>query len=246
MLYNGRSHLQEEVETLYESEDGAATSILKEDAKAIDEFFRGDGTFGQVEWPNMLTNFDDVSCTSHAAMCCWSKDRQANDNNGNCAKPYDINCVDKDPADNTDLCYMDLDKGNKSNEFESAGGFAVFPGDNSNGEGPIHCHGFAWADDEYDPTSRYRANNLFYVSMYDHMYVRGYVKQVPGAPMCACLEQMPVVSRSDCTQVDLVEEFKLVYDGSGFNVEVTKSEINFTACKGRNNRNNDLWAYAAR
>ena len=48
----------------------------------------------------------------------------------------------------------------------------------------------------------YRGNNLFYVSLYDHMYVRGYVKNIPSAPMCACAEQMPTVSRADCTQID--------------------------------------------
>ena len=42
----------------------------------------------------------------------------------------------------------------------------------------------AWSNDANDPTARYRGNNIFYVSMYDHMYVRGYVGNVPGAPMC--------------------------------------------------------------
>eukprot|EP01082_Thalassiosira_pseudonana_P009003 g8069.t1 g8069 contig27:117931-121073(+) len=245
MFYNGRSHWQEEVETLYESVDGTATSILKQDAKAVDDFYRADGTHGRVEWPNMLTNFDDATCTMNAAMCCWPKDRQANDNNGNCAKPYDLNCVDKDPADNTDLCYVDMEDGSASNEF-GGDGFAVFPGDNNGGEGAIHCHGFAWANDEYDSISRYKANNLFYVSMYDHMYQRGYVENIPGAPMCGCLDQMPIVSRSDCTQVDLEEEFKLVFDGTDFAATLIKSEIDFNACRGINNRNNDLWAYSAR
>jgi hypothetical protein len=188
----------------------------------------------------MLTNFDDATCTMNAAMCCWPKDRQANDNNGNCAKPYDLNCVDKDPADNTDLCYVDMEDGSASNEF-GGDGFAVFPGDNNGGEGAIHCHGFAWANDEYDSISRYKANNLFYVSMYDHMYQRGYVENIPGAPMCGCLDQMPIVSRSDCTQVDLEEEFKLVFDGTDFAATLIKSEIDFNACRGINNRNNDLW-----
>ncbi|KAL7464556.1 hypothetical protein ACHAXS_004891, partial [Conticribra weissflogii] len=245
-FYNGRSHFQEEVETNYEAADGSPTSILKEDAKYVKEMYDGDGTYGVIEWPDMLTNFEQSTCSMKAAMCCWPKDRQANDNNGNCAKPYDVNCVDKDPADNTDLCYMNMKNGNKSNDFAKDDGFMVFPGDNNEGEGAIHCHGFAWSDDDYDPISRYKGNNLFYVSMYDHMYVRGYVKEIPGAPMCACLDQMPVVSRSDCTQVDLTEEFKMVFDGDKFEVAVTKSEISFNACQGINNRNNDLWAYAAR
>jgi hypothetical protein len=45
--------------------------------------------------------------------------------------------------------------------------------------------GFAWAEDTNDPSFVYRGNNLFFVSLYDHMYVRGYVENIPSAPMCA-------------------------------------------------------------
>ena len=51
-------------------------------------------------------------------------------------------------------------------------------------QGQIHCHGLAWTSDEYDTYSRYKGNNLFYVSMYDHMHQRGYVEEIPGMPMC--------------------------------------------------------------
>ena len=74
--------------------------------------------------------------------------------------------------------------------------------------------------------------------MYDHMYQRGYVENVPGAPMCGCVEQMPTgefayvlscrnidflfhctywlccyfpVTHSDCTQVDLTETIEVTY-----------------------------------
>ena len=40
-------------------------------------------------------------------------------------------------------------------------------------EGDIHCHGFAWDRAKIDAIARYRGNNLFYVSMYDHLYSRG-------------------------------------------------------------------------
>ena len=48
----------------------------------------------------VVDNF--ASCPLRAAMCCIVSDRQANDNNGNCAEPYDDNCVNADPADNTE------------------------------------------------------------------------------------------------------------------------------------------------
>ena len=68
---------------------------------------------------------------------CWPSDRQANDNNGNCATPYDENCVDADPGDNTDLCAVDMAR-SSSNSVKVPDGLAFYEG---NGEGPIHCHG---------------------------------------------------------------------------------------------------------
>jgi hypothetical protein len=254
MFYNGRTDWQEEVETKYETEDETSTSILKEDAEAVRVFFDGIAQGRRVEWPGSLTNFQSAvtdsdglaTCTTNAAMCCWPKDRQANDNNGNCAKPYDENCVNKDPADNTDLCYVDLERGNASTGFASTDTL-VYPGDNNEGEGAIHCHGLAWSNDVNDHTARYKANNLFFVSMYDHMYQRGYVQNIPGAPMCGCVEQMPTVSRSDCTQVDLTETVEIKFDGaSTFDAKLTQVHVDFNACQGVNNRNNDLWAYMAR
>jgi len=255
MFYNGRTDWQEEIETIYETDDYSRSSYLKEDAEAVRAFYDGVAQGHRVEWPGTLPNFKSslndadglATCTTNAAMCCWAKDRQANDNNGNCAKPYDENCVDNDPADNTDLCFVDLERGNTSTEFDSTDTI-VFPGDNNQGEGSIHCHGLAWSNNINDHTARYKANNLFFVSMYDHMYQRGYVKNVPGAPMCGCVEQMPTVSRSDCTQVDLTETITITYDAENtiFNSKLTAVHVDFNACRGINNRNNDLWAYIAK
>jgi hypothetical protein len=191
-FYNGHTDLQEEVETIYENEEERATSILKEDGELIRAFHDGTAQGKRVAWPGELPNFKssatdsdgNPTCTTGAAMCCWPKDRQANDGNGNCASnTYDENCVDKDPADNTNLCYVDTSRGNQSTGIEGDD-MIVFPGDNGQGEGDIHCHGLAWGNDPTDHTARYKANNLFYVSAYDHLYVRGYVKNIPGAPMC--------------------------------------------------------------
>ena len=131
------------------------------------------------------------------------------------------------------------------------GGFAIYPGDNANGEGFMHCHGLAWSNSPNDMESRYKGNNLFYVSMYDHLYTRGYVRNVPGAPMCGCLDTMPVVSRSDCTQVDVTELWVAKYTPGnetvapsislGLDVENGVS-VEFNACRGAV-RNNDLESY---
>ena len=64
-------------------------------------------------------------CKAHAAQCCWPRDRQAKDNNGNCNTPYDSYCVDKNVGDNTDLCYIALGKASYTNGID-AHSFGVF------------------------------------------------------------------------------------------------------------------------
>jgi len=52
---------------------------------------------------------------------------------------------------------------------------------------------------------RYRANNLFYVSMSDHLHDRGYVRSVQGAPMCGCVEHVRITSLNfDVPGFDLI------------------------------------------
>lgn len=179
LYYNGKGSWNEETETLLFPSDGTdAVNVLKQDASEVKVYYElsKESVFTM---PN-LSQFDPSSCASHAVQCCWPRDRQANDNNGNCASPYDENCVDKDAGDNTDLCYNDI-----TVDFDSVGGFSVY-----DDEGPIHCHGFAWSNDEMEASSRYKANALFFVSMYDHMYTRGYVGSIPGSPMCGCVEHV--------------------------------------------------------
>merc|ERR1712226_654374 len=107
-------------------------------------------------------------------------------------------------------------------------------------EGPTHCHGIAWGLDEYEPDARYKANNLFYVSMYDHMYKRGYVRNVPGAPMCGCVEKMPIVTRADCSEIRAKEfwRFDWSVQTQSFTATLDRSEINFNACQGAHGNNN--------
>jgi hypothetical protein len=59
---------------------------------------------------------------------------------------------------------------------------------------------------------------------------------------------MPTVTRSDCTQIDVVESFVIVYDSNTrtFAPKLTSVDVNFNACQGINNQNNNLWAYMAR
>ena len=232
---------------MYPSDGETPEYILRQQAARVKSMYET-AQDEPLVWPgDHLPQFDlEEVCETRAAQCCWPQDRQANDNNGNCAKEYDTNCVDKDPGDNTDLCAVDLEYAPENN-FINSSGFAVFRNPSGLNEGPIHCHGFAWANDESDTITRYKANNLFFVSMYDHMHQRGYVRNIAGAPMCGCVEKMPIASRSDCTQVNVQESYKFVKAaGDGFVGEITRADVQFQACQGANNNNNDLEAYYQR
>ena len=97
--YSGRGDWNEETETLLFPSDGEnSTQVLKQDAYKVKEYYELAKKY-VFEMP-ALDQFDPDKCTAHAAQCCWPRDRQANDNNGNCADPIDTNCVNADPADN--------------------------------------------------------------------------------------------------------------------------------------------------
>jgi hypothetical protein len=252
-FYDGGTYYNEQVQQT----NGGDSYSLNRDTQGIKRFYNGPAQRRLVDWPSTsVTNFRD--CAINAVMCCWAQDRQADDNNGNCEQPYPNanirsdelwtpdNCIDKDPADNTDICYVDMSRSPKSNHVVEGG--VIFDDKDGVREGDTHCHGLAWADDSLSSSHRYRGNNLFFVSMYDHMRQRGYVRNIPGAPMCGCIEQMPTVTRSDCTEMDITEDFSFTYDAnaSTFNAAVIKAKIQFNACQGLNGNNNNLQAYYER
>jgi len=187
LYYAGRASWNEETQTnLYPGTPESPTNVLRQDASKVNEYkVISEGSIFKMP---ELEQFDPSVCQSHAAQCCWPRDRQAGDNNGNCNLEYDTNCVDRDVADNTDLCYNELDKADYTNGID-ASGFSTY-----DQEGPVHCHGFAWSTEDQETTTRYKANALFFVSMYDHMHQRGYVENIPGSPMCGCVEHVSFFS----------------------------------------------------
>lgn len=209
----------------------------------IHEFHKDYAKTGIVTFPDNIKNFDN--CELNTVMCCWVTDRlNNNNNNGNCKTPYPTGdgpsggCINKDPADNTDICYSDHSRSPQSNHV--AGGFTIYDGEE---EGDAHCHGFVWNEDDLY-SNVYKGNNLFYVSMKDHWRDRGYVRSVPGSPMCGCLETMPSVSRADCTEtsVDATYDFDYRRNQKTFEATVSDFEIRFDACDDGNGNENDLEA----
>jgi hypothetical protein len=189
---------------------GVVKNVLEHEAYRILETYEGAAQKKIIAWPGSLPNFQYVDpatdeiqgCALTAAMCCWIQDRQV-DGAGDCDAEHDENCVDADPEGNTDVCYVDMSRAQQSNHV--AAGFAIFDGA-GNEEGKAYCHGFAWSADENNASHRYKGNALFHVAMYENLYTNGYARNVPGAPMCGCMEQMPVVTEAACTKVNVALE----------------------------------------
>merc|ERR1711971_1392909 len=162
--------------------------------EAIYKFYQNEAQFTYLNAPTL--DFEGGCEKTNAAVCCWHRDRQYFGDNGNCS-PGD--CANQNPGDNTDLCWMETEDG-------------PFPYPEDVTEGDLHCHGFAWStlEETYgDVNTNAKWNNLFFVSMYDHLYTRGYSDSITDDPkiageqaMCGCVEEMSsAIARADCTEV---------------------------------------------
>jgi len=197
--------------------------------KAIGNFYTN--ALGKSFLSSPTANFQKGSCSSsNAAVCCWHRDRQYFDKNGNCNEK---DCANQTPGDNTDLCWTEED-----------GVIFPYPGDET--ENDLHCHGFAWAQDDLAPgdtNARARWNNLFFVSLYDHLYQRGYADEITDDPniagdqaLCGCVEDMNPVARADCTEaVGRVNyEASQLEEGGRFTLRYVPGtfSLKFQACEG--------------
>jgi len=169
---------------------------------------------------------DNQSCEqTNAAVCCWHRDRQYLDKNGNCNFS---DCANQNPGDNTDLCWT-----------ESNGEIFPYPGEET--EQDLHCHGLAWGMD-LDVNANAKWNNLFFVSMYDHLYTRGYAESITNDPkimgkqaMCGCVEDINPIARADCTEVIGRTNTTATVDDDGvlsINHVSDSFQLEFRACEG--------------
>lgn len=113
----------------------------------------------------------EKSCGLKTVMCCFTDD-------GDGYNDGDLT---------TDVCRHDLRDSPQSNHI--ANGWSVFPRE----ETPAHCVGFTWTAENADLVG----NMLYDVSLRNTL-TKGYKKGVPGAPMCGCIEHMPVVESAMC------------------------------------------------
>jgi hypothetical protein len=63
-----------------------------------------------------------------------------------------------------------------------------------------YCVGFSWEEDPESISNLYKGNALYDIA-YGTFHREGWRKNIPGAPMCGCIEGMPVVTKADCTEI---------------------------------------------
>jgi len=194
----------------YEVDEGNGGANLVKDAGRIkvisDQLLASRPSIGFPE----AHNFE--GCKLRTAMCCYVGGRNAGG----------------EPDDNSDACYMEFAKARQSSHVRD--GYSIYSGNGN--EGPLNCHGFAWGDDSGYGDAAFKGNTLFQVAMKHALYEEGDVEELPGAPMCGCIEQMPVVTRADCTETIVTQSVSIQYNPtlSQFVAEASVQNIQHTNC----------------
>jgi len=156
----------------------------------------GFGENGYMTNFNIDRDAEKGSCKMNTVMCCFTESAKETLN------------------DNSDICRHDLSTSPQSNHVDS--GWSIFTNDE-----PAHCVGFTWKENEDSDT--HKGNALFHASLYQTA-TKGYMSNVPGAPMCACVEQMPVVTEAACiTATGTGLTYQLIIDADTGNVSATNS-----------------------
>jgi hypothetical protein len=95
--------------------------------------------------------------------------------------------------------------------------------------------GYTWTKSSEDYNNIYKGNLLFEVAMRYGLKDNGYTRSVPHAPMCACVEQMPIVSNADCRDISEISHsfFLSSHKESGFrSIVYDGTRIVFGDCDG--------------
>jgi len=154
------------------------------------------------------------SCFLNTIMCCFT-----NKDDGTELSPTEAT---------SEVCAHDLHDSRHSSHVNR--GWAEY-------DQNATCTGFIFNDT--DGTSRYAGNSIFDISFSNRL--NGYIKNIPGAPMCACIEKMPTVSTADCRKTIVKDEtFTFSYHNSSLTVSDISATVSFEDC------NTDLKDYASK
>jgi hypothetical protein len=150
----------------------------------------------------------DTQCDQNTIMCCYTDDSKD----------------EAFPADKTtDVCYNDLANNREANFITN--GWSVFPGS----ETSTYCLGFTWS--EADQDSDLLGNAMYGIS-YRTVETKGYLGAIPGAPLCGCSENMPVVEKADCLTASVNGDvtYKFTLEADGALSAANEATIDYTDC----------------
>ena len=184
-------------------EDGSVTYKLAEDAAVINDVYNSDAkssVFGSPDggtsqhYPRYFSSFyrGEHECPLGVIQCCYTDSRHP-------TSPF---------SGNADICALDMAEASKSNHIK-ARSITYYDTDPSS-PNQAYCTGFAYENASFDDAVKY--NTLFHLAMKTNLYDNGLVKNIPGAPLCGCIDQMPIVDYSDC--VKPVEGYTIDSEGN--------------------------------
>jgi hypothetical protein len=187
--------------------------VLSEDAEVIETVYSSNDAKTSVfaspdggtseHYPRYFSNFyrGEQECRLGVIECCYTSSRKA-------SEPF---------SGNADICALDMTAAKKSNHIK-AKSMTIY--DTKSSTQQAYCTGFAYENGSFGDAVKY--NTLFHMAMKTNLYDKGLVKNIPGAPLCGCAEQMPIVDNAECVMA--VEGYTIDSDG---NVGVS---ISWDAC----------------
>jgi len=131
-----------------------------------------------VHYPQYFSNFfkGDQECPLGVIECCYTSSRTG--------------ALDG----NAEMCALDMTNSASSNHIK-ARSFTVYDTQSSD---DTYCSGFAYEKGSFGDSVKY--NTLFHMAMMTNLFENGRVKNVPGAPMCGCVSQMPMIDNAACVK----------------------------------------------
>jgi len=178
------------------SEDAAVIQSVYDTEAKTSVFATPDGGTSE-HYPFYFSNFfkGDQECRLGVIECCYTNSRDA-------SSPF---------QGNSEMCALDMTGAAQSNHIK-ARSMTYFNAESSN---QAYCSGFAYEKDSFGDAVKY--NTFFHMAMYNNLYDKGLVKNIPGAPLCGCIEQMPIVDNADC--VKAIEGYTIDSEGQvGVNI----------------------------
>jgi hypothetical protein len=175
--------------------------VLSEDAKVIDDVYTTDAktsVFASPDggtsehYPYYFSNFyrGNQECRLGVIECCYTSSRKA-------SKPF---------SGNADMCALDMTAAAKSNHIK-AKSMTIY---DTKSQDQAYCSGFAYENGSFGDAVKY--NTLFHMAMKTNLYDEGLVRNIPGAPLCGCAEQMPIIDNAKC--IKAVEGYTMDSNGN--------------------------------